>query len=81
MADGAIDVHIMTPQRPKRVEAFDDTTVWLWLDWHCMGGMVGGTKHLANCTLEYGLLAGIAWHVAAMDAVVRRREQECRKRA
>jgi hypothetical protein len=50
----------------------------------CMDSMVGGTQHVPGCTLAYGFtgrLAGIAWHVTAMGAVVRRREQECRKRA
>jgi hypothetical protein len=37
MAEGAIDVHIMAPRQPKWVEAFDDTTAWLRLDWHLHG--------------------------------------------
>ena len=57
LAEGALDVHIMSPRRPKRVEAFNDTTVWLWLDWHCMDGVVGGRKYVPRCTLAYGLLA------------------------
>jgi len=62
MAEGAIEVHIMAPRQPKRVEAFDDTMVWHWLGWHCMDGMIGGTKHVPDCTLAYGFtgrLAGI----------------------
>jgi hypothetical protein len=47
LAEGAIGVHIMAPWRQKMDEAFDDTKVWLWLDWHCMDGVAVQNKSRA----------------------------------